>query len=417
MMNKSIRYRIIFPAILSFLISLSTGVIAQGFSVIFDTYVSGLTQPTTIVNASLLDDRLFITERSGTIRIVDSGGFLLATPFLDISSIVGSSGGEQGLLGLAFHPSYPVSGYFYVSYTDTSGDTVVSRFTVSGNPNLADPGSESVILTQSQPYANHNGGCIAFGQDGYLYIALGDGGSGGDPDNNAQDPATFLGKLLRIDIDGSMPYSIPMDNPFVGDPGTLDEIWAFGLRNPWRFSFDRLTDDLWIADVGQVSWEEVDLEPASSSGGLNYGWRCYEGNHEYNTAGCTGPSNYMFPIFEYDHSLGCSITGGFVYRGTEFPFLEGHYFFTDLCSGRLWSLKDDGMALAYQSYDYGVQVPGISTFGEDAQGNLYAADLYSGVVYKLNAQPDSTVPSMSLFGLLSTLILFTAGFRISRRRK
>lgn len=342
--------------------------------------VDGLDSPLLVTHAGDGSGRIFIVEQGGTIRVVQ-GGALLPTPFLDITNLV-SCCGEQGLLGLAFPPDYSEKDYFYVNYTDNSGDTVVARYDVSANPNVADSDSEEVVLTVDQPYSNHNGGHLAFGPDGYLYIGLGDGGSGGDPDNNAQDPTTLLGKMLRIDVEaGVVPYAIPADNPFVGDPTTLDEIWALGLRNPWRYSFDRLTGDLYIGDVGQTELEEIDFQAASSDGGENYGWRCYEGTEPYNLAGCEVPSEYTFPVEEYSHNLGCAVTGGYVYRGEQYPRLDGVYFYGDYCSGRIWGLQESGTG--WESLELLDTSLFISSFGEDEAGNLFLTDLVGGAVYEV----------------------------------
>lgn len=331
------------------------------------------------------DSRLFIVEQSGRIRIMRNSGSLLRRPFLDIQDRV-SSGSERGLLGLAFHPDYAANGYFYVNYTNLSGDTTISRFSVSGSRNLADPNSEQILLVVDQPFANHNGGDLAFGPDGYLYIALGDGGSGGDPLNNSQNIDSLLGKILRIDVDGGAPYAIPADNPFVGLPGA-DEIWAYGLRNPWRISFDRQTGDFFIADVGQSAREEIDFQAAGSAGGANYGWRCYEGTQAYNLSGCNpDPGVYDFPAHEYTHSEGCAITGGFVYRGALYPTLAGHYFFADYCSGTIWALLPDGMG-GWTLTDHGALLSSPTTFGENAKGELFVADAASGTVYAVTAAP------------------------------
>ncbi len=340
---------------------------------------SGLSTPVAVTNAGDGSNRLFIVEKLGRIRIVENGT-LLPTPFLDIDSIVNSSGSEQGLLGLAFHPGYAGNGFFYVYYTDASGGTVVSRFSVSaGNPNLADPGSELEILTVAQPFSNHNGGQIKFGPDGHLYIGLGDGGSGGDPGDRAQNLQELLGKLLRIDVDNPAPpneYGIPAGNPFVGVAGAREEIWAYGLRNPWRFSFDRVTGDLFIGDVGQNLYEEIDFQPASSPGGENWGWRCYEASHEYNTTGCGPIGDYEMPILEYSHTSGrCSATGGYLYRGLTAPGLRGAYLFGDYCSGDVWAGVYDATAGTWSAIDLDFATTPFSlrSFGEDEQGNVYLA--------------------------------------------
>lgn len=333
-------------AFLCFIFLCSLQLTAQNIPVIdLETFATGLNQSIGLTHAG--DDRLFVIEQGGRIRIVMSDGQVLPTPFLDIDARINSDANERGLLGLAFHPNYAENGYFYVNYSDNSGDTRLSRFSVSeSDPNIADPDSEVILLTENQPFSNHNGGHVAFGPDGYLYTGLGDGGSGGDPDNYAQNRQTFLGKMLRIDVDNGDPYAIPPDNPFANDDFTLDEIWALGLRNPWRFSFDRETGDLWIGDVGQNAWEEIDFQPANSPGGENYGWRCYEGNTAYNLSQCGGITDLTDPIHVYQNnfSTGCSVTGGYVYRGSEFPKLQGFYLYTDYCSGRIWTLfrNNDG---------------------------------------------------------------------------
>ncbi len=361
-----------------------------GVSLTVQPVASGYNRPVDIANAG--DDRLFIVEQDGLIRIIDASGSKLETPFLDISSLVDSATNpERGLLGLAFHPDYPNTPYFYVNYTAVSGgDTVIARYTVSSDPNLADPNSAAEILRIDQPAANHNGGDLAFGPDGYLYIPTGDGGSGNDPwgeVGNGQNRQTLLGKILRIDVDGGFPYAIPADNPFVGDGTTLDEIWALGLRNPWRISFDRETGDLYIADVGQNAWEEVNFQPASSTGGENYGWRCYEGTHEaqnYNADECNG--SYVFPFVEYPHGFGIgqgnSITGGFVYRGNDFPALNGIYIYADYVSSNFWLAQNSGSWSITPLGGIGVNNP--STFGEGCSGELYVAS-HGGIIYQIQA--------------------------------
>jgi glucose/arabinose dehydrogenase len=341
-------------------------------SIEFETFASGFTDPVGIYHAG--DDRLFVIEQStGEIIVLDASGATLGT-FLDIGNLI-STGSERGLLGLAFHPQYASNGQFFVNYTNGAGDTVIARYEVSGNPNQADASSAQILLTIDQPFGNHNGGHIAFGPDGYLYIGLGDGGSQGDPLNNSQNGASLLGKMLRIDIDGGSPYSIPADNPFVGDAGVADEIWAFGLRNPWKFSFDRQTGDLWIGDVGQNEWEEINFQPAASSGGENYGWRCYEGPDSYNTSGCASQNNYDFPVAAVTHSNPdnwCSVTGGIVYRGSQFPAMQGKYFFTDYCVGAFYTLTQDGGGGFSQELVTGNAGFGYVAFGEDVNGELYA---------------------------------------------
>lgn len=371
--------------------------------------VTGLSAPTVITHAGDGSNRIFVAERAGRIRIIKSG-VLQATPFLDISARINSGGGEQGLLGIAFPPDYASKGYFFVNYTNKNGigDTVVSRFRITGNPDIADPNSEEIVLTQTQPYANHNGGEIQFGRDGFLYIALGDGGSGGDPQNYAQNPASLLGKILRIDVEppsaspiapasgvytyylpfiarkqNTLSYSIPLTNPYTNTVGYRGEIWAWGLRNPWRFSFDRLTGDMYIGDVGQGAREEIDFQSTSSPGGENYGWRCYEGTAAYNTSGCLPPASYVFPVVDYSHSLGCSVTGGYVYRGSSYPAMQGIYFYGDYCSRRIWGLQFD--AGTWQSSQLLTAVSNISTFGEDEAGELYVAGYGNGILYKITS--------------------------------
>jgi len=341
-------------------------------------FAGGFDNPVDIQNAG--DDRLFVVEQDGRIKILNSDGSTNATDFLDISSI-SSSGGERGLLGLAFHPDYENNGYFFVNYTDNSGDTQISRFSVDGgDPNIADPGSELQLMNIWQPYTNHNGGCVQFGPDGYLYIGMGDGGSGGDPDDYGQNLMESLGKMLRIDIDnpgGGENYGIPVDNPYVGDPDALDEIWASGVRNPWKFSFDSQTNDIWIADVGQNSLEEINQE-MSTSAGLNYGWRCYEGNSPYNTTDCPDPSELTFPVAQYSHSGGnCSITGGYVYRGNVYSDIQGLFLFADLCSGMIGTVDQNGDMI-----DHGNFGGTWTSFGEDVDGELYIAD-HGGSIYKI----------------------------------
>ncbi len=293
---------------------------------------------------------------------------------------------EQGLLGLAFHPDYAGNGLFFVNYTDLEGNTVVARFAASGDPNRAEPGSEVVILTLNQPAVNHNGGHLAFGQDGYLYVGTGDGGGAGDQYANGQNGKTLLGAMLRLDVDGEAPYTVPGTNPFVGRPDVRDEIWALGLRNPWRYSFDRLTGDLFIADVGQNQYEEVNFQPADSAGGQNYGWPMMEGRNCYPADRPCERTGLTLPVLEYDHSRGCSVTGGYVYRGQEFPILTGIYLFGDYCSGRIWGLAPAGNG-DWQVAEL-AQVDGqLSSFGENERGELYLLDMGRGEILKIAAKP------------------------------
>jgi len=318
--------------------------------------VSGLKRP-----ISLQPDgagTLFIAENPGRIRIFKDGQ-LSADPFLDIDDRVDDSGNEQGLLGLAFHPQYSQNRFFYVDYTDRNGDTIISRFHADGD--VADPNSEKVILKIKQPFGNHNGGQLAFGPDDYLYIATGDGGSSGDPFGNAQNTNVLLGKILRVDVDSSQPYAIPTDNPFG------NEVYFYGLRNPWRFSFDQLTHDLFIGDVGQNKWEEIDYVPAGTQGGLNFGWNYYEGNHDYKPQGNGG--NFTFPVAEYSHEEGgCSIIGGYVYRGAMVEW-NGVYLYGDYCTGFVWGLiNSNGQWQPKKLFETGFL---ITSFGQDESGTIF----------------------------------------------
>ena len=343
---------------------------------------TGLSGPVHLTAPSS-DDRLFVVEQPGRIRIV-RGGALLATPFLDITAKVGS-GGERGLLGLAFHPDYATNGFFYVNYTDRAGDTRIERYTVTADPDRADPSSARLILTVDQPYANHNGGLVLFGPDGMLYIGFGDGGSGGDPHGHGQNRATLLGSLLRIDVDAGDPYGIPADNPLVAVQGARPEIWAWGLRNPWRFSFDRTAGFLYVADVGQNEWEEVNAVP-SEQAGVNYGWNIMEGAHCFRAASCDR-SGLVVPILEYPHGDGCSVTGGHVYRGQAIPAIRGHYFYADYCRGWIRSFRFTGQEVVERTeWPFG-DIGSVLSFGEDAAGELYVLASSDGVgsVYRLVA--------------------------------
>ena len=356
--------------------------------------------PVHLTHAGDSSGRIFIVEQAGRIRIYQSGS-LAGTPFLDINGRVrgpgdANAGNEEGLLSVAFPPNYAVKGYFYVYYTNLAGNNVVARYHLTSQ-NQADPNSEEIILTFNHPNAtNHNGGQIAFGPDGYLYIATGDGGGGGDPNNNAQNPASLLGKILRIDPEpavqpnlsglnlnylpatfhtSSLPaaeYKIPLSNPFVFQAGYRAEIWALGFRNPWRFSFDRQTGDLYIADVGQNEYEEIDFQAAGFSGGANYGWRVMEGTHCFNPSNCSS-AGFVLPVFEYPHTLGaCSVTGGNVYRGSSEPELQGIYLFADYCNGNIWGLVRENNV--WENHLFSANENHISSFGEDQAGNLYAVD-------------------------------------------
>jgi len=347
-------------------------------------------KPVDIAHAG--DNRLFIVEQAGLIRVVHGRGPTATSGvFLNIVNRV-TSGSEMGLLGLAFHPDYDQNGYFFVNYTSYEGEellTFVSRFQVTADPDQADPNSELILLQEPQPYENHNGGDLNFGPDGYLYIGLGDGGSGGDPGNRAQSETELLGKMLRIDVNhtsGGKNYAIPPDNPFIGQPA-LDEIWARGLRNPWRFSFDRHTGDMYIADVGQNNWEEINFQPADSNGGENYGWRLKEGTHCYNPSSDCDPGGLTDPVFEYSHAEGCSVTGGYVYRGPSIPSLHGAYLYSDWCTGTISALHRDG-AGAWQNKTLADVGNYVSTFGEDNSGELFLAQQNPGKIYGFMAQQD-----------------------------
>ena len=342
--------------ILSLLLCAAFGFLSAQQLTVTQVY-TGFSNPVDIKNCG--DERLFIVERPGRIRIIDSAGTVQPTPFLNIQTRV-LSGGERGLLGLAFDPNYASNGYFYVNYTSqTLGHTRISRFSVDpSNPDSALPSSEEMLLEIFQPYANHNGGHLAFGPDGYLYIGMGDGGSSGDPGNRAQNLDSLLGKMLRIDVSATPGYTIPSSNPFVGVAGR-DEIWSYGLRNPWRFSFDRITGDLWIGDVGQGQREEVNFQSPEATGGENYGWRCYEGDSIYSLSGggCPPYANTSQPVHVYDHSGNdCSVTGGYVYRGAEYANLFGKYFFTDYCEPTIRSLTSRAPRLTTSTTDRSLEV-------------------------------------------------------------
>lgn len=395
--------RILITRILTLLayLSFTPALSAQDFDRLSLVQVaSELAQPIGLANASDGRNRLFIIEQAGVIRILDTGSNSLnPTPFLDISAQV-ESGGEQGLLGLAFHPNFANNGHFYVNYTRPgSGQdlTVVSRFTVSAaDPETADAGSEAKLMEIPQDARNHNGGDLHFGPDGYLYIAMGDGGGSNDQYEHAQDINSLKGKMLRIDVDGPpgaedqlcgliRNYGIPDGNPFAGADG-CDEIWSYGLRNPWRFSFDRLTGDMLIGDVGQNTWEEIDFEPANTPG-LNYGWSCREGAHDF-PDGNACVSSYIDPVLEYDHGSGCSVTGGYVYRGKSSAF-NGYYFYGDYCSRRVWLAKNAGAG--WQTSEWTAasgDLVRISSFGEDENGELYIADRSGGTIFRIHIMDD-----------------------------
>ncbi|UHO36785.1 PQQ-dependent sugar dehydrogenase [Chryseobacterium capnotolerans] len=365
---------------LLFTLSIFSSLIVNAQSINLVEFATGLTSPVEITNAN--DNRLFVVQQNGMIKIIQSNGTINPTNFLNISSKI-IFNGERGLLGLAFHPQYSTNGYFFVYYNNTAGNIVLARYSVNpANPDTADSNSEKILLNIPKPFANHNGGSIHFAPDGKLWVVTGDGGSGGDPNNNAQNKNVLLGKMLRIDVNATdpTPYNIPSDNPFAGaGVDGADEVWAYGLRNAWKFSFDLITGNAMIADVGQGAIEEINKMPINQAG-LNYGWRCYEGNSAYNTNGCAAQSTMTFPVAVYDHSGGkCSITGGYVYRGTQYPSLQGKYFFADYCSNQIGILNTDNSINWTSAYSGN----GFSTFGQDSQKELYVAGVESGKIFKI----------------------------------
>jgi glucose/arabinose dehydrogenase len=343
--------------------------------------VSGLRGPLDLQSVPSDAERLYVVEQGGRIRIVRNGQ-LQAASFLDIASRI-SSGGERGLLGLAFHPQFATNRRFFVNYTNPAGDTHISEFR-AGSADAADPSSERLLLEVAQPFANHNGGGLAFDGSGRLLVALGDGGSGGDPQNNGQSLGTLLGKISRIDVDSGSPYAIPADNPFLATAGARGEIWAFGLRNPFKIAFDRPTGDLYIGDVGQNRIEEIDIGLAARRGGENYGWRITEGTQCFNPSSGCDRTGITLPVYEYAHSEGCSVTGGVVYRGCRVPALAGTYFFADFCSGLVRSFRfANGSAGELRDWTSGLRgVSAPSSFGVDAAGEVYVVD-YDGELYRL----------------------------------
>jgi glucose/arabinose dehydrogenase len=360
---------------LLFCASIFSSFIINAQSISLEEFATGFTAPVEIVNAN--DNRMFVVQQNGIIKIIQQNGTVNSTNFLNIGSKI-IYGGERGLLGLAFHPQYSTNGYFFVYYNDLDGDITVARYTVSSNPDVADATTEKIILNQAKPFDNHNGGSIHFAPDGYLWVVTGDGGSGGDPNNNGQNKNSLLGKLLRLDINSTGPYNIPPGNPFVGVDGA-DEVWAYGLRNAWKFNFDTTSGNVMIADVGQGQIEEINRMPLTQAG-LNYGWRCYEGNNAYNTAGCAAQTTMTFPIAAYDHSGGkCSITGGYIYRGTQFPVLQGRYIFADYCSTQIGSLNPDD-SITWTSAFSGNN---FSTFGVNNQNELFVAAVNSGKIFRV----------------------------------
>lgn len=341
---------------------------------------TGFEQPVHLTGAGDGSGRVFVVGLTGIVSVID-GGKVLERPFLDISDKV-KTGGERGLFSMAFAPDHAESGRFYVAYTDDNGSTVVERYRVSASDrSVAAPESAQVVLTVPQPQPNHNGGQIAFGPDGQLYVGLGDGGGGGDPRGNAQNPDSLLGKILRIDVSGPGPYAVPANNPFVNRGGYRPEIWDLGLRNPWRFSFDTLTGELFIADVGQNEWEEINVEPVNS-GGNNYGWNLYEGSHPYPPGSAASPTiGLVMPTFEYGHDRGNSVTGGYVYRGATWANLVGAYLYADYGSGRIWAAERDGQT--WRTALVADTSRKIAGFGQDESGEVYALDISSGEVLSI----------------------------------
>lgn len=425
MMNRNIRVSV------AVLLAVAGTAAAQGIKTV--RIASGLSFPVFVTAPPGDASRLFIVEQRGSGGVPDQAQIKIlnlannsinAVPFLTIPGV--ATGGEQGLLGLAFAPDYATTGRFFVNYTRGDWATVIARYTVSPDPNVANP-TGTPILTIAQPFDNHNGGWIGFGPlDGFLYAAMGDGGSGGDPLGNGQDLGSLLGKILRIDVSGAT-YSIPATNPFFGSPSSREEVWAFGLRNPWRPSFDRVTGNFYIADVGQEEIEEVNVQEAAAAAPVNYGWRCFEGNSTFSsTIGpsnqpCPSSSQVKFPIHTYTHAQGCSITGGYVYRGCRMPWLRGTYFFADYCSAKIWSLRYAGGG-AQEFTDRtselatpGFNINGISSFGEDGRGELYICDQGGGEVYRIiprcqaNCDGTSQAPILNANDFLCFIGEFASG--------
>lgn len=388
-----------------FFIALVCSVQSYAQEIELELFATGVSNTVNIQHAG--DSRLFVLDRDGLIQIVNENGILNNQPFLDIIDRVSDGKDERGLLGLAFHPNYASNGYFYVNYVNNSLETIISRFSRSdSNIQLADPNSELILMRIPQPYTNHNGGEIVFDNNGFLLIALGDGGDSGDPQDRSQNLRTFLGKLLRIDVNNPQNgdnYGIPNNNPYVDNPNALNEIWASGLRNPWKFSIDKTTNDIWIADVGQLKFEEINKASASDAG-LNYGWRCYEGNNTYNTSNCPDVNTLTFPIAEYSHDnsgrFKCSITGGYRYRGTAQPNLTGIYFFADYCSSEIGMLKENNGNWT-MTFTEPFNGNNWTTFGEDVNGELYIGDISSGSIYKIKdatlGLDESTLSHIKLF--------------------
>ncbi len=390
------------------LLCAATSLIAQPTSELTTELVAnGFSSPLLAISPAD-DERLFVVEQSGRVRIVVDDQ-VLSTPFLDVSGLITFSG-ERGLLGMAFHPDFANNGFLYINYSDLQSETVIARFQVDDtDPDVVDFSSHHILMTMDQPFSNHNGGMIAFRPtDELLYIGMGDGGSGNDPQNRAQNIDSFMGKMLRIDVnsddfpgDPDRNYAIPAGNPFINKDG-LDEIWSTGWRNPWRWSFDRENGDMWAGDVGQSSREEVDFESAGTAGGSNYGWRCMEGTLCTGMSGCTcNAIELTDPINEYTHSEGCSITGGYVYKGTSIPLLRGTYFYSDYCRATLWTLKYDGntvsdfMDRTNELDPVGLNIRGVSSFGEDADGTIYIIDAFDGELFRVRTAMQLAVSVMT----------------------
>lgn len=387
--------------VLSFLLLCNFTTMAQAPTVSFPVFVTGLSAPVKITNANDNTNRLFVVEQDGLIRIIKNG-VLQPKPFLDVTSKTNASG-EQGLLSVAFPPRFKQHRFFFVYYTNLSGNVTIARYQVSStNADSAVLSSERILFDLPKPggFTNHNGGDLFFGKDNFLYIAIGDGGGGGDPFNNSQDGNSLFGKMLRVNVATNTPpyYTVPVSNPFVNDPAIRDEIYALGLRNPWRWSFDRLTGDVWIADVGQEKWEEVHYMTPANAKGANYGWRCYEGNASYNLTGCAPSSNYDFPIYVYGHNFingGYSITGGYVYRGSQYPTLQGYYLCADFITANLWKINPNGSGgwnVSRQNCPNS-----LVSFGEDENGEMYALAI-NGTVYRVTVSPSPVASAqMSVF--------------------
>lgn len=385
-MHKPAMHKSILTALITLLLTLNLCLADEPPKLVLEPIAHGLRNPTDLTSDGT--DRLFVCEQAGRIRLIQSGQ-VQKQPYLDISSQV-VSGGECGLLGIAFHPNFAENGLFYINYTTHSPNlkTIIAEFKVDPHASIADPSTQRILLSIDQPYANHNGGCLQFGPDGMLYIGMGDGGAGGDPQNRAQNPAELLGKMLRIDVTPRAGYAIPPDNPFVNDPAYRPEIWTTGMRNPWRFSFDRKTGDLWAGDVGQNRWEEIDI---LTKGG-NYGWNLREGLHEFARRGLPKlpPGTVLIdPIKDYGRDLGMSVTGGYIYRGTRYPSLDGWYIYGDFATGRIWGLKRDGDNLIDDAqFTITTNPPNLhlspSSFGQDKDGELYLVH-YGGTIFHITA--------------------------------